>query len=281
MTTSEWRDMILTALMQAELSLAVYGGKAAVDALAQRHGGSGFMIDAGSVSAGVLVFGDHVHLSVKGTDSVRDWARNFAISQESVGAFRGLRAHRGFRNDAQRLIRELVVSWIYPALCFRRLYVGGHSAGGAIATLLGAHEELRVSGVFTFGSPRVLDPESAAKYKALPWELRRFVMPGDPVPMMPFRKFRRWFGRAEYAHPVSPLLLDDLGVVRVQESLRVWDRARMIGKTGLAYLSSLASLAIGRDVPSWSLQAHDMTRYLAAIQNAADVEQFIYEGGST
>ena len=92
----------------------------------------------------------HTILAVEGTKETTDWVTNlkFLIKRDDC--------HRGFRNNANRTLAQLVIG--YEALDpKRKLIIAGHSLGGATATLIA--EALWDSGnknigLVTAGSPR-------------------------------------------------------------------------------------------------------------------------------
>ena len=71
----------------------------------------------------------HTILAVEGTNETTDWVTNlkFLIKRNDC--------HRGFANNANRTLAELVIG--YEALDpKRKLVIAGHSLGGATATLI-------------------------------------------------------------------------------------------------------------------------------------------------
>ena len=92
----------------------------------------------------------HTVLAVEGTNETTDWVTNlkFLIKRDDC--------HRGFKNNANRTLAELVVG--YEALDpSRKLVVAGHSLGGATATLIAdlLWESGNTNiGLVTAGSPR-------------------------------------------------------------------------------------------------------------------------------
>ena len=92
----------------------------------------------------------HTILAVEGTNETTDWVTNlkFLIKRDDC--------HRGFKNNANRTLAELVVAYegLNPE---RKLVIAGHSLGGATATCIadllwesGNHNVALV----TAGSPR-------------------------------------------------------------------------------------------------------------------------------
>ena len=127
----------------------------------------------------------HSVLCFRGTEptSVIDWVKNLKMWRTH---FIGGKAHAGFQDEweAVRPLIEKRLPWDKPLL------VTGHSKGGAIATL--AAYQLRLStadvaGVYTFGSPRVLDYSAAKGYQSwLGQNTFRCFHSNDPVPRTPW-----------------------------------------------------------------------------------------------
>ena len=124
-----------------------------------------FAVDTqGFVAAG----GDHVILAFRGTQEKVDWATDalagpvdfhwFFDRSPQVG-----RVHAGFANSLSDAWRDQIVPHLHAAKVgtSRKLWITGHSLGGALAVLAGGaslfspDSLLPVSGIYTFGQPRV------------------------------------------------------------------------------------------------------------------------------
>lgn len=71
----------------------------------------------------------------------------------------------------------------------KKLYVTGHSLGGAMATICASRlsaQGMNVEGLYTYGSPRVGDGEFVANLKVNHF---RFVNNNDAVPKVPPQVF--------------------------------------------------------------------------------------------
>jgi len=117
-------------------------------------------------------------LSVEGTNETTDWVTNlkFLIKRDDC--------HRGFQNNANRTLAELVLG--YEALDKnRKLVLAGHSLGGATATciadLILPHNSNIA--VVTAGSPRPGGRRLRRRLKNV--EHYRFVHGNDIVPKTP------------------------------------------------------------------------------------------------
>lgn len=131
----------------------------------------GFIAAADDVA--VLAFG--------GTSVAEDWLYNLTYFQSE--GFGG-RTHKGFA-DIVAAAHDVVLAGLYDTGAVgKRLWLVGHSLGGALATLAAwrLHDEgFDVAGCVTYGAPPLLN-EGAARAYAPP--LYRFVNEGDPVPGM-------------------------------------------------------------------------------------------------
>lgn len=120
-----------------------------------------------------------VHL----TAWLANWIMNTSFDQLP---YLGGKIHRGFA-EAANLLREPLLSQITPHLDKgRRLWITGHSLGGALAALTASHfaqqrydgEYVRPVGVYTYGSPRIGDPIFSNNYTV---PLYRFEYHDDVV----------------------------------------------------------------------------------------------------
>ena len=132
----------------------------------------------------------HTILAVEGTNETTDWITNlkFLIKRDDC--------HRGFKNNANRTLAELVVA--YEGLDPKKtLVIAGHSLGGATATLIA--DLLWESGnkniaLVTAGSPRPGGRKLRKRVKDL--EHLRFVHGDDIVPGTP-----PWLAGYVHTHP--------------------------------------------------------------------------------
>ena len=124
---------------------------------------------------------DHTILAVEGPNETTDWVTNlkFLIKRDDC--------HRGFKNNANRTLAELVVAYegLNPE---RKLVIAGHSLGGATATCIA--DLLWESGnknvaLVTAGSPRPGGRRLKRRLKDI--EHLRFVHGNDIVPGTPPR----------------------------------------------------------------------------------------------
>jgi len=132
----------------------------------------------------------HTILAVEGTKEKTDWITNlkFLIKRDDC--------HRGFKNNANRTLAQLVVAYegLNPE---RKLVIAGHSLGGATATLIAdlLWESGNTNiGLVTAGSPRPGGRRLRRRIKEL--EHLRFVHGNDIVPGTP-----PWLAGYVHTHP--------------------------------------------------------------------------------
>lgn len=263
MTHKQFRDMLLTAWMQVRIAVALYVGRQALETLAKSCNARMRYVEVAYLSVGVLIFDDHAHVTICGSNDLHDWAQNLTAKQKDIGGFEG---HAGFIDSARLVHTALKCSGILADIGQLPLVLGGHSAGGAVAQAMSLLPRLEPRELVTFGCPRIFSSKSAAFYSSLHWYVRRFVMSGDPVPRLPLRKFRALFGKATYAHTSAPITVTDAGEIALEQesslvrsviswAIRVWT-------CGITTVSIL----FGR-LPKL-LANHSVHRYHDAIENA-------------
>ena len=132
----------------------------------------------------------HTILAVEGTNETTDWVTNlkFLIKRDDC--------HRGFKNNANRTLAQLVVAYegLNPE---RKLVIAGHSLGGATARLIA--DLLWESGnkniaLVTAGSPRPGGRRLRNRLQGL--DHFRFVHGNDIVPATP-----PWLAGFVHTHP--------------------------------------------------------------------------------
>ncbi|QEG40404.1 lipase family protein [Roseimaritima ulvae] len=250
--STRFRDLLLTAKMHARLAAAVYCGRDAVRDLASLCGGQDRFYETGYIRAAVLSFRDHAHITVCGSNDLHDWVQNLSARQH-------INVHAGFLNSALQLQKAFSASDLGRFLENRPVIIGGHSAGGAIANLLA--ECFGPQCVVTFGAPRVFSHQRSVVYASERWEEFRFVMPGDYVPHLPLRSFRKLYGGAKYAHSAGAIELRDDGTVGMERSpwKAVWENI----------IHGWLTIGGMRQSP----QRHSIDRYKQAIFAACEKEQ--------
>lgn len=127
-------------------------------------------------------------LAFRGTQSLKDWMTDVDINLVNGP---GGKVHDGFLCALNTVWRPLT-KLMDATREHRKLWITGHSLGGALATLATAKLRLEkaqpVSGLYTFGSPRVGNEEFARNFDAdFYYQYYRVVNNNDVVPRIPFR----------------------------------------------------------------------------------------------
>ncbi len=138
--------------------------------------------------------GGVVVVAFRGSSSARDFVQDVkARREELVWSLNDSPAevHAGFLQSFEAVTVSVVqqVRELLDGLADPKVYITGHSLGGALAILcaLEFHRQgLPVAGVFTFGQPRVGNKTFAVIYnEALKDVTFAMVNEGDPVPLLP------------------------------------------------------------------------------------------------
>ena len=194
----------------------------------------------------------------RGTESLPDWLTNLQTVRDP-GPWKNTKVHEGFQ-DAFHAAALRIGEIIGRTRNTHEVWLAGHSLGGALAVLLAAtllENGLPVTGLYTFGAPRVGDLDFATRLdKELDGKAHwRVVNEGEVVPHLP----PEW----GFSHAGNRKLLLKSG--KVSASQRSWRRFKKdiwgwigtaIGKLNIAdphrldsqtgYLSRLAAGAVGQ-----------------------------------
>ena len=127
-----------------------------------------------------------VVLAFRGTVSITDWLRNLKIARREVEMGK---VHGGFHEGLEAVWADHVEPTLREAAdSGHKVWITGHSLGGALATLAAAwcHEWLDVAGVYTFGQPLVGNRSFARLFNSkFHNRFHRFVNASDIVPKVP------------------------------------------------------------------------------------------------
>lgn len=186
--------------------------------LEDQYGLTQFMaFDVGDTQAFLAANGKMIVLVFRGTTSWTDWLTNvkFVLTPCAVG-----NVHAGFHQAL-----DLVWEQVYDAICTwkdsrQSLWVTGHSLGGALATLAVdrmTEKLLDVSGLYTFGQPRVGDKKFADHFdRKMKRYTFRFVDDEDIVTRVPF---------PPYQHVGNEYFFDRAGVLHKDRIFWNWFRS--------------------------------------------------------
>jgi hypothetical protein len=123
-----------------------------------------------------------------------NWVTNLSFApmrqRPEWGPTLHLRTHPGFDAAVAELFPDLIDRVKAELTPSRRLFVTGHSLGGAMATLFAfraqALEQVPVQGVYTYGAPRLMNVPFAAHYQSqLGPRTHRWQNRSDPAPALP------------------------------------------------------------------------------------------------
>ena len=112
---------------------------------------------------------DDVYLILRGTMTAREWIRDFRMGLVPYLLPRYGRVHDGFMH-IYSMIRPTVQETLALVDHGKRLFIAGHSLGGALSTLalpdIGARMERKAIWLYTYGSPRVGDNGFAVAFNS-------------------------------------------------------------------------------------------------------------------
>jgi len=180
------------AIALCNLSILTYSAQSEVrrflidqwkfDSFVPLHKNQGFVARRGEVL--VIAF--------RGTQPMNayDWISDVNYHQRTLRPGISGLIHGGFATALEEVVQPMLDAVASLSGAAKRLYVTGHSLGGALAilaaTLLKLVEKQEVAGVYTYGQPRVADPEFASAYnQALGAVTFRYVNDLDVVPHVP------------------------------------------------------------------------------------------------
>jgi len=194
--------------------------------------------------------GDAV-VAFRGTHEDREWVEALAYGQ---ARWCGGRAHTGCTRLVESVWQSLLAALYDVDAASRRLWLTGHSIGGAIALLAALRleaEGFEVHTVTTFGTPAVMDRAAAASFRS---RVHRIVNNEDIVPNI------SWPSLTDtYSHAGERILLTASGRIaaghHAEHLARRIDRAHAIGEGVL---------------PAGPLHDHRIERYIEKLRGHAD-----------
>ena len=216
--------------------------------------------------------GDNLILVFKGTQQLADWKTNLKIrlkeftvlaDQESIPPTG--RVHRGFLDAWQSVEKQVIYylrKWWTPDT---KLWVTGHSLGGAlaaVATISLETQGFKVSGLYTYGQPRVADWKLVNYMnKRMGDRIIRYVNNNDIVPLIP-PQLIPWVPTRVYGHMGQFRYFNDFGSLRRQSFMTQRFPDRLFG---------MARAIVTSGTPD-AVDDHKMEFYVANLQKALDRE---------
>lgn len=163
-----------------------YAPLAAAEATALRWGFTGTrVLNAGTTQGLVAWDSKCVVVAFRGTQEYPDWITNLnTLSKRQPYG----KLHRGFYRGFEGVRKQLLEALQAGMTPAKKLWVTGHSLGGALATVMAAEMQgmLPITGVHTFGQPRVVNEDAQAFLRThYAGRFVRFVNAGDPVTTLP------------------------------------------------------------------------------------------------
>ena len=140
--------------------------------------------------------GQHIMLIFRGSQEVADWKTNFSFKLRPFqgkinpnAELPGGEVHQGFQGaweSVEKVVGYYLRQWWADD---SQLWVAGHSLGGALAALAATsldYQGFKVSGLYTFGQPRVGDWQFVREVnQRMGDRMFRYVNNNDVVPMIP------------------------------------------------------------------------------------------------
>ncbi len=138
---------------------------------------------------------DKAVLAFAGTDDLKDLKNNVKTWSKSIddkACGKKIRLHKGFHKAAMEIIKQdkgaLISHLAKLQKQGKKIYITGHSLGGALATITAyyaktADKPVNLAGVYTFGQPFTGDDDFQACFdKKLKNQTFRFVSDKDIIP---------------------------------------------------------------------------------------------------
>lgn len=152
--------------------------------------------DSSRTSTGGFVASNNQHVVVvfEATRGLRDWFTDISAWYNFKHRFGPI--HSGFMKAYSSVGRDIVDLLAEHQTKDKKLYVTGHSLGGALATI--AATDIAPDQVYTYGSPRVMGVRAAKEYDQWACPTHRVAISGDLVTRLPKPLFYRHVGKLYY-----------------------------------------------------------------------------------
>lgn len=132
---------------------------------------------------------DSIVIAFRGSQSNPDWVADAAILQTYFPYTRiKIKTHAGF-TSIYNTCRDSIINTLNTLDPSKKLFITGHSLGGALAILnaldAAANTSFKNPAMYNFGSPRVGNPKFVYTYNEIIQSSFRIVNVNDIVPLLP------------------------------------------------------------------------------------------------
>ncbi|RPJ08294.1 MAG: lipase family protein [Spirochaetaceae bacterium] len=111
--------------------------------------------------------GDRLYLIFRGTKTIKEWANNLSFNMKEYLLPNHGKVHDGFI-QTYKSVRETIMDFLLKNGKKKKLFIAGHSLGGALVTLASPEIEMnmksKINAIYTFGCPRVGDDAFVKAY---------------------------------------------------------------------------------------------------------------------
>jgi len=170
----------------AQISSSAYSDEESLETILHEWGLTAFKpIEDGSSFGYVASNDSTVVIAFRGTNELIDWSTNLDLRPVKVA---NGSAHHGFYAASSKLSEEIFAAADHQGVSSKKLWITGHSLGGAMAVLFASecvNRGIEPAGLVTFGQPMLCDGRLARHLNSrLAGRYLRFVHGGDAVTRM-------------------------------------------------------------------------------------------------
>jgi triacylglycerol lipase len=133
-------------------------------------------------------------ISFRGTEDITDFFKDVELIQVNFPFVPHVgKTHNGFTKVYRKLVRNNVIDTLVKLSNKKKLYITGHSLGGALATLcaldVAVNTKFKAPILYTFGSPRVGNATFVSSFNSIIEESIRVENAYDMIPRFPPESF--------------------------------------------------------------------------------------------
>jgi triacylglycerol lipase len=133
-------------------------------------------------------------ISFRGTEDITDFFKDVELIQVNFPFVPQVgKTHNGFTKVYRKLVRNNIIDTLINLSNRKKLYITGHSLGGALATLcaldVAVNTKFKQPILYTFGSPRVGNATFVSSYNSIIEESIRVENAYDIIPRYPPESF--------------------------------------------------------------------------------------------